>query len=247
MSADRAKAQALLCECFGPFGPIRFPYHSMGKVDTLALFGLDTEMEIFALYWHHRLQWKRVLDIGANLGLHSILMSRLGWHVSAYEPDPAHFEHLVDNLVANNCVNVTPVCAAVHTSNGSANFVRVLNNQTGNHLEGYKASYGPRETIVVKTVDCRDLWSAFDFAKIDCEGNEAELAATMTIDDMRTFSCVMEVRNEANAKDIFEHFGAIDVPVWSQKREWARVTRLDDMPKLNREGSIYIGHRPPWD
>ena len=43
--------------------------------------------------------------------------------------------------------------AAVSTENGEANFVRVHNNLTGNHLEGFKDSYGPRSTVIVPTVD----------------------------------------------------------------------------------------------
>lgn len=243
---SRARAQAVLTECFGTFGPIKFPYVQMGKIDSLHLFG-ETELMILALYVHNRPKWKRILDIGANLGLHSICLSKLGLEVNAYEPDPVHFAKLVENLAANHCNRVTPHRAAVHTSNGTTSFVRVLNNLTGNHIAGFKESYGPRETIEVPMVDCKDLWAKADFAKIDCEGNEAELAKTMTAEVMSHMSCVMEVRNEANAQELYDHFGQIGVPIWSQKKEWERVKWINDMPMMNREGSIYIGHKGPWD
>lgn len=244
---SRAKAQAILTDHFGPFGPLIFPYVQMGKIDSLHLFGLETELPIFALYWHNRTRWSRAADIGANLGLHSILMANLGWQVKAFEPDPHHFARLVGNLRANGANTVDPVNAAVHTSDGEVEFVRVLNNLTGNHIAGYKASYGPLETITVRTVDCRRIWDKTDFAKIDCEGNEAELALTMTDADMQHLSCVMEVRNDQNAMMIYRHFAALGVPIWSQKVDWKRVEKLDDMPKLNREGSIFVGHAPPWE
>lgn len=244
---SREKAQAVLTECFGPFGPIRFPYVKMGKIDSLHLFGLDTEMPIFALYAHNRPKWKKVLDIGANLGLHSICLAKLGLEVDCFEPDPVHYEKLLENLAANCSNRVTPHRAAVHTSNGTASFVRVLNNLTGNHIVGYKDSYGPRETIDVPMVDCRDLWKKADFAKIDCEGNEAELAKTMTAEVMSRMSCVMEVRNAQNAQELFEHFQNIGVPIWSQKTNWEQVKWIEDMPNQNREGSIWIGHKGPWD
>jgi hypothetical protein len=38
---------------FGPFGEISVPYHTMGAVDTLDLFGLD-ELIIFSFYWANR-------------------------------------------------------------------------------------------------------------------------------------------------------------------------------------------------
>lgn len=238
----RSKAQEVICEAFG----IDFPYVQMGKIDSLHLFGLDTEMVIFALYKHHRGHWKNVLDIGANLGLHSILLDRYGFKVKAFEPDVVHYAHLMANLRANNCESVEPYMAAVHTSDGLAPFVRVLNNLTGNHLAGFKDSYGPLEETTVQTIDCRSLWSWADFAKIDSEGNEAELCKTMTAEDMKHLSAIVEVRNAENAKAIFEHFFDINVPLWSQKNNWGRVYDLSQMPKVNREGSLYIGHDDPW-
>jgi len=76
-------------ETLGGFGEIALPYFRMGAVDTLDLFGLD-ELIIFSFYWTNRNRYRRAADIGANLGLHSILMSKCGWEVDAYEPDPAH-------------------------------------------------------------------------------------------------------------------------------------------------------------
>src|SRR5690349_21130795 len=173
----RDLAQRLLCDW--PFGKIELPYVSMGRIDSLDLFGF-TELIIFAFYHYNRNRYKNVLDIGANIGLHSILMNRCGWKVKAYEPDFAHYSHLISNLMINECRSVEPHMAAVHTESGEANFVRVLNNLTGNHLEGYKDSYGPRETVIVPLVDCRGLFQGADFAKIDSEGNEADLLRTVT-------------------------------------------------------------------
>ena len=245
---SRERAQALLCENFGPFGKLNFPYIKMGNIDSLHLFG-DTELMILAMYRHNRGRWKRCLDIGANLGLHSICMAKMGMQLHAYEPDEEHFQKLCANLVANKCTaEVAVFQLAVHTSNGTANFIRVLNNLTGNHLEGYKQSYGPRETVQVRTIDCRKLWSDADFAKIDSEGNEAELLLTLTKADMQHLSLVAEVRNAVNAGRIFNHFiQVLNVPIWSQKTDWAKVSSFDDMPKQNRDGSIFIGHRGPWE
>ena len=243
---SRAKAQALLCESFGPFGRLDFPYHRMGHIDSLDLFG-PTELMIFALYWHNRKRWKKVLDIGANIGLHSILLAKCNYDVIAYEPDPEHYSLLESNILNNNVQSrITTAQAAVHTSAGTAAFVRVLNNLTGNHLAGYKNSYGPRQEIEVKTVDCRSLWKWADFAKLDCEGNEAELVKTLTVSDMGHLSLVLEVRNFENAQTIFWHFKELGVPMWSQKIDWCRVERVEDVPRMNREGSLFIGHRGPW-
>jgi hypothetical protein len=99
-------------EEFKPFGNLVFPYHKMGAVDSLNLFDLD-ELMIFSFYWINRQKYKRVLDIGANIGLHSIILSKCGFDIRAYEPDPQHFELLQRNLVLNNCSNVQTFNAAV--------------------------------------------------------------------------------------------------------------------------------------
>jgi FkbM family methyltransferase len=239
---SRQKAQQFLTEALN----IKLPYFSMGKIDSLDLFG-PTELMILQLYKHNKSRWSVALDIGANLGLHSILMARLGWTVDAYEPDPGIFKMLVANLAANKSRKVTAHEAAVHaTTQSHMNFVRVHNNLTGSHLEGFKDSYGPRDTIIVNTVNCADLWNNHDFAKIDSEGNEAELSKTMTEEQMKWMSCVMEVRNETNAAAIFLHFQSIGVPIWAQKVDWQRVKDVSEMPKMNREGSIFVGHEAPW-
>ena len=241
---DRELAQKLLCNW--PFGELHLPYVKMGRIDSLDLFGV-TELIIMAFYWQNRFRYKKVLDIGANIGLHSILMDRLKWNVKAFEPDYQHYSWLLSNLERNQCRTVLPTMAAVHTENGEMNFIRVLNNLTGNHLEGFKDSYGPTEKIIVPTVDCRPLFDWADFAKIDCEGNEAELLLTTTKKQMQHLDIIAEVRNEANAMKIYDHFNELGVPIYSQKNEWEKVESLPQMPHLNREGSIFIGHRQPFD
>lgn len=246
VESARDKAQALLCESFGPFGKIYFPYVRMGKIDSLHLFG-DTELLILAMYVHNSHRWKIAMDVGANLGLHSICMAKLGIQVHAYEPDFEHYVHFLENIDNNGLRSlVTPHMSAISIETGNANFIRVHNNLTGNHLEGYKDSYGPREQVIVPTVDIRNLWPLFDFIKIDSEGNEADLLKTTSHSTWGHLQAVAEVRNSKNAEEIFEHFQKIEVPLWSQKIDWNRVTKLDDMPKINREGSLFIGNRGPW-
>ena len=242
---SREKAQQFLTEALG----IDFPYVSMGKIDSLDLWG-PTELMILQIYKENRDRWKIALDIGANLGLHSLLMAQLGWYVDAYEPDPGIFKMLGKNIYNNKFALARVNCheAAVHaTKRHKMNFIRVHNNLTGSHLEGFKDSYGPRDTIVVKTVNCADLWNKCDFAKIDSEGNEAELAKTMTAEHMKRLSCVMEVRNAQNAAALFLHFQSIGVPIWAQKIDWRQVNDVSDMPVINREGSIFVGHVGPWE
>ena len=62
-------------------GEIKFPFRKMGAINSLHLFGLD-ELIIFSYYLKSRDKYKNVADIGANLGLHSIIMSKCGYIVA---------------------------------------------------------------------------------------------------------------------------------------------------------------------
>ncbi len=124
-------------EVFGEFGEIILPYTKMGKITSLDLFGLD-ELLIFSWYLNNQKHYKNVADLGANIGLHSILMSKLGWTVQAYEPDPDTVSKLKKNLNLNSISNVFVHNKAVSNSDGSANFIRVKGNLTGSHLAGAK-------------------------------------------------------------------------------------------------------------
>ena len=245
---SRERAQSWLCEKLG----IHFPYSSMGKVDSLDLFG-PNELMIFAFYEHNRERYKKVLDIGANLGLHSILMNRLGWDVKAFEPDLEIWKTAVANVQGNGkrwgsgVMSVPPswfpMRAAVSDREGEGKFVRVLNNLTGSHLEGFKESYGPRETVTVPVVDCRPLFAWEDLAKLDVEGHEGVLLRCVTGDHLKHLDLICELRGEKEAASVLKHFNDLDCPIYTQKNNWKRAEKLGDMPVKHQEGSVFISKR----
>lgn len=232
---------------FGPFGGLSMPYTKMGAIDSLDLFGVD-ELIIFAFYNANRGRYSHVLDIGANLGLHSIVMARCGYLVKAFEPDPWHYGLLVDNLAANGVTTVEPLKAAVSISDGEAQFVRVLGNTTGSHLAGSKNSYGDKEQFTVSTHAVRPLFEWADLAKIDAEGHEKELLLMATKEIMQNLDIMVEIGNPENAKIVFEHFQSIGIGMYAQKMGWGRVQRFADVPTSHREGSLFISAKPamPW-
>jgi FkbM family methyltransferase len=231
---------------FGPFGEISMPFTQMGAINSLDLFGLD-ELIIFAFYHANRGNYRNVLDIGANLGLHSIILARNGYDVHSYEPDPWHYDHLTDNLKANG-VSATTFKEAVSTKDGEAQFVRVLGNTTGSHLAGSKDSYGEKEQFTVSTRSVQPLFEWADFAKIDAEGHEKDLLLSTTLGLMQKLDIMVEIGNPENAKAVFEHFQAIEIGMYAQKIGWARARNLFDIPTSHREGSLFISAKPhmPW-
>jgi FkbM family methyltransferase len=232
---------------FGPFGPITLPYTRMGAIDSLDLFGLD-ELIIFAFYNASRARYTRVLDVGANLGLHSIILAACGFEVRAYEPDPRHYELLSANLKANQASRVQAVKAAVSTADGEAEFVRVLGNTTGSHLAGAKNSYGEREFFKVRVEAVAPLFGWASLAKIDAEGHERQLLLASTRADFGHLDVMVEVGSAENAAAIFEHMASQGVGMYPQKLGWQAARSATDLPTSHRDGSLFLSAKGgmPW-
>jgi len=171
----RREVEGLFCECkpkareFRPFGNLIFPYYKMGAIDSLNLFDLN-ELIIFSFYWINRKKYHRVLDAGANIGLHSIILNKCGLDVRAYEPDPQHLEILQRNLMLNGCLGIQVFNAAISSRAGEMEFVRVLGNTTANHLRGSKANpHGDLERFPVRVEAIGPLMAWADLIKLDVE------------------------------------------------------------------------------
>lgn len=242
-SSEKAMPQA-----FGPFGELVFPYTKMGAIDSLDLFGID-ELVIFAFYWTNAGRYKRTLDMGANIGLHSIIMSRCGFQVTCFEPDPHHFSLLTRNLSENHVKTVTTVNAAVSIEEGTMEFVRVLGNTTGSHLAGSKSHlYGEVERFPVKVFSFAELIKGFDFVKMDVEGHEKIILTSTTAEQWLRLDMLAEIGSEENALAIFNHFSAIGINMFAQKSGWKKVGQLEEMPTSYHDGSLFISSKTemPW-
>lgn len=242
--AESEGARTLL----GGFGEVEFPYQKMGAVDSLDLFGLD-ELIIFAFYWTNRNRYRRSADIGANLGLHSILMGKCGWQVTAYEPDPNHAALLKHNLARNDSKTVTLLEAAVSDKPGTLEFVRVLGNTTSSHLAGAKQSaYGALEKFPVRVESIGAIMPNVDFVKMDAEGQEKIIVLGTTADHWNKTDMMVEIGTPDNAHAIFQHLQQLGVKAFAQKLGWSEVMSLEDMPASYKDGSLFISRLPamPW-
>ncbi len=225
---------------FHPFGKVILPFHKMGAITTLDLFGID-ELIIFAFYWQNRHHYHRAADIGANMGIHSILMDKCGWQVTAFEPDPNHAQRLQAHLEWNKSSKVTFIEAAVSKESGTMNFVRVLGNTTSNHLVGAKDNaYGKLEVFPVKVVSIKEIMNNVDFIKMDAEGQEKAIILATTQDDWRSTDMILEIGSSENALAIFNHLQQLKLHAFAQKIGWQEVKNLKDLPKHYKEGSIFI-------
>jgi len=232
----------------GSFGSVIFPFFRMGAISTLDLFGLD-ELIIFSFYWINRNRYRSAADIGANLGIHSILMGKCGWNVMAYEPDPDHVKILRRNLDLNGSPSVELFQAAVSDKSGTLEFVRVLGNTTSSHLAGAKTdAYGPLQHFPVRVEAISTIMPTVDFIKMDAEGQEKVIILGTNASHWDHTDMIVEIGSEENAIAIYEHLKTIDVRAFAQKLGWKQVRTQADMPTNYRSGSLFITKKTamPW-
>lgn len=233
---------------FPPFGDISFPYRTMGAIDSLDLFGLD-ELIIFSFYWANRKRYGRTIDIGANIGLHTLVMSRCGFETRSFEPDPETFATLGGTLKINGCSRAVPVNMAVSDHVGKAEFVRVLGNTTGSHLAGAKANpYGDLQRFQVSLESIANLRGKADLFKIDAEGHETVILGATDKEFWSSTDALVEVGTPENAAKVFAHLSSLGVNMFSQKVGWKRARLLADIPTSYKEGTLFISRREemPW-
>jgi FkbM family methyltransferase len=222
------------------FGEIIFPYVEMGAINTKHLFAVD-ELIIYAYYYANKDRYRRVADLGANLGIHSIVMSKCGWDVEAFEPDPKHYAILKENLSKNHIDNVNPNLAAVSDVSGECEFVRVLGNTTSSHLTGAKDNaYGKLEHFNVETIAANLVFKNVDFIKMDVEGSENKIILSTNKGDWDGTDAMLEVGNEKAANEIYNHICKLGINAFSQKNNWSIVKNLSDIPTSYKEGSLFI-------
>ena len=117
-----------------------------------------------------------VLEVGANIGAHTVELSRLvgpQGAVIAFEPQRAVFQTLCANIALNSCANVHAFQAAVGAEPGEITVPYLPPNQTANFggLSLLGATQGER--VPLRKLDDLGL-SACHFMKIDVEGMEVE-------------------------------------------------------------------------
>lgn len=229
---------------FGPFGPISFPYHAMGAVDSLDLFGLD-ELILFAFYWQNRGTYKKTADIGGNIGLHSLVMARCGFAVQSYEPDPEHIALFKANMATNGVTSVTVHEAAVSAEAGQAEFLRLRGNTTGSHLAGAKSDpYGQIDRFAVRLEAFGAIAAEVDFAKIDAEGHEAVIITSLPVERWDGLDVMLEIGSDANAAAIFDYAARSGVHLFTQKSGWRKARSLADLPTSYKQGSAFLTRKP---
>lgn len=115
-------------------GPLRGMVFRVGPVTGLSPWYSGTERAHQRAFQRFLRPGMVAIDVGANWGLHTLLLSRLvgpTGRVLALEPYPPAFAELQWHIRANRCENTTPVPVAAGDRDGEAWFVPGLSASEG--------------------------------------------------------------------------------------------------------------------
>ena len=117
------------------------------------------------------------VDVGSNIGYFSLIAASCGATVVAYEPTPAVFGRLRENVALNQFANVSLVNAAVADKPGTLTLYQSPDDPEANSLFG-----NGDNSIQVPTVALDDDLSARDIRRVDLLKIDAEGAEPLVLD-----------------------------------------------------------------
>lgn len=112
-----------------------------------------------------------VVEVGANIGAHTVGMARRAKQVFAFEPQRLMFQLLCANLALNQCANVEAHQVGIGAENGYMIVPHKDPTQNGNFGGVSLASDGAGEPVDVHRLDAIEL-PTVRLLKIDVEGME---------------------------------------------------------------------------
>jgi len=162
----------------------------------------------------------RVVDVGANLGYYSLLLSKLvgtGGEVHAFEPDPLNFSYLTRSIRENGVTNVVCYQQALSDMNGVISLFKAdptyphAHSLVDMNMETW--SSGSRHGVLdVPTRTLDSIWRSLsepriDFLKVHVAGGESIVlrgAMNMLEDSRPLLSFVMVPENWRESADVLE-------------------------------------------
>lgn len=142
--------------------------HDKGISQALLLKGEWAENELALTKEYAR---GVVLDVGANIGTHTLTYAKTAERVYAFEPQPFMFDMLCTNLLLNNVLNVTPIQCALGPMDGITHMN--LHDPTEDNSPAGEAVGKGESSVSMHRLDSLAIGKV-DFIKIDIEGFELE-------------------------------------------------------------------------
>lgn len=116
-----------------------------------------------------------IVDIGAHIGIFSIMAAKRGSKVLSYEPVPDNFSLLEKNIELNHMTNIKPINKAVCSAVGKRKISLEPVNFGGHSFYSSSGSFIEIECVNLEKILTENNLEKIDLLKIDCEGAEYEI------------------------------------------------------------------------
>jgi len=197
-------------------------------------FGVS-EPDLFDFYNTYLRPGMTVMDVGANIGLHSLYMAKRvlpAGRIYSFEPSKKIFARLCRHVESSNLSNISCYPCALGPQSGEAFFHEVESDSSRSFLCDSPSG----ERVVVRTLDdiaAENRLNKIDFVKLDVEGFELgvlqgsqQLLEHGRIDVFQVeVDCNSLARNAADAEGIFSFltYRKYIHAVWDSNRRFFRT------------------------
>lgn len=139
------------------------------------------------------IEGKNVLDIGANIGIFSLLANYYGAKkIISFEPVTSTFSQFLNNILCVNSSVITPIKSAVTSKSGEIVSIMFNTNSGANNIYKKETDNGLNAYELISTISFTDALKLFDdddiFLKLDCEGAEFDIILNATNELMNRIS-----------------------------------------------------------
>lgn len=181
--------------------------------DLVAILGLH---EPNTLSWFNPSEGDTVIDIGAHIGLYTLIAAQRARLVVSMEPEPSNFSLLQRNILLNRFGNVIALKLAASDEVASRSLFSRVGENTGTYsLQKDWASWEHRQQVSSPvSVECTTLdhvvsangIASVDWLKVDVEGNEIQVLRGAKETLRMTSNLIIEVASE-NARECMALLG----------------------------------------
>lgn len=220
-----------------------FPAVQQGAVDSANLLGL---FELMLFRWYSIIANHggggptcAAVDIGANIGFHSLFMAKCFDRVNSFDPDINHKSNFLRVMEMNDVSDkVTLNNMAVTDQVGISRFTRVLDNPTASYVDSLKQGYGPLEYVNVPTVPANAAVDGALLLKIDAEGSEFKILRSLAKSQWeKGLICFFEISSSVNRQPIFDLLSSHGVSLYPQSISWSVASAYTQLPNSWRDGN----------
>jgi FkbM family methyltransferase len=126
---------------------------------------------------------KIILDIGANIGIFSLHVSKTASYVLSVEPTPEHYKILTE--LTADFKNIHPIQMAISNKTGREVFYKCADNTTMNSLINRGGTSIEVDAItLIDLINSKKL-TTVDFLKMDIEGSEIKIITEDLLNQLR--------------------------------------------------------------